>query len=358
MRQNNDAPPSGDRLRRVAHWAGTVVRLAVTRLATSLILLLLAMPLGTATAKSPEKEKVPRVGYISPGSPSDPARLRRFEAFRQGLRELGYVEGRNIALEPRWAEGKYDRYPALAADLVRLKVDVIVAVGGRASQVAQQATKAIPIVMSVVIDPVGSGLVRSLAHPGGNLTGTSMMAPDLVGKQMEMLKEAIPGVSRVAVLWNPDNPGGAPQLREAEAAARALGVRLQTLEARNAREIDSAFTAMSREQAGALVVLVDAIFTNQVRQIAELAAKRRLPSIYGQREYAEAGGLLVYSSNPFDLERRAATFVDKILKGAKPADLPVEQPTKFDLVINLKTAKALSLTIPSTLLLRAAQVIE
>jgi putative ABC transport system substrate-binding protein len=237
-------------------------------------------------------------------------------------------------------------------------VDVIVASGGAATQAVKQATRTIPIVMSVVIDPVGSGLVPSLAHPGGNLTGTSMMAPDLVGKQLEMLKELVPGVSRVALLRNPSNPGSAPQLREAEAAARALGVGLRTLEARDPQEIDSAFAAMTREPAGALMVLVDAIFTNQVRQIAELAAKRRLPSIYGQREYAEAGGLMVYSSNPFDLERRAATFVDKILKGAKPADLPIEQPSKFDLVINLKTARVLGLTIPSSLLRRADQVIE
>ena len=333
------------------------MRLAVPRLATSLLLLLLAVPLGTAAAQSQGKEKVPRVGYISLGSSSDPARLRRFEAFRQGLRELGYVEGRNIALEPRWAEG-YDRYPALAAELLRLKVDVIVAVGGAATKATKQVTTTVPIVMSVVIDPVGSGLVPSLAHPGGNVTGTSMMAPDLVGKQLEMLKEAIPGVSRVALLWNPANPGSAPQLREAEAAARALRVRLQTLEARNSREIDSAFAAMTREQAGALLILVDAIFTNQVKQIAELAAKRHLPSIYGQREYAEAGGLMVYSSNPLDLERRAATFVHKILKGAKPADLPIEQPSKFDLVINVKTARALGLTIPASLLARTDHVIE
>jgi putative ABC transport system substrate-binding protein len=239
------------------------VSVAVTRLAAALILLLLTVPLGTAAAQSPAK--VPRVGYISPGSSSDPARLRRFEAFRQGLRELGYVEGQSIVLEPRWAEGKYDRYPALAADLVRLKVDVIVASGGAATQAVKQATRTIPIVMSVVIDPVGSGLVPSLAHPGGNLTGTSMMAPDLVGKQLEMLKELVPGVSRVALLRNPSNPGSAPQLREAEAAARALGVGLRTLEARDPQEIDSAFAAMTREPAGALMVLVDAIFTNQVR---------------------------------------------------------------------------------------------
>jgi len=332
------------------------VRLAVTRLFTAVVLLLLAAPLATATAQPPEK--VPRVGYLSPGSPSEPFRQRRFEAFRQGLRELGYVEGQNIAIESRWAEGKYDRYPALAADLVRLKVDVIVAVGGRASEVAKHATRTIPIVMSVVIDPLGSGLVASLARPGGNVTGISLMTPDLVGKQLEVLKEVVPKVSRVALLWNPANPGSAPQLREAEAAARALGVRLQILEARDPQEIDSAFAAMTRGRAAALVVLADAILLNQRRQIAELAAERRLPAVYGPSEHAEAGGLMAYSANLLDLERRAATYVDKILKGAKPADLPVQQPTKFELVINLKTAKALGLTIPPSLLLRADQVIE
>src|SRR3989454_5688285 len=316
---------------------------------------LLAAPLA---AEAQPREKLPRVGYLSPGSPSEPFRRRRFEAFRQGLRELGYVEGQNIAIESRWAEGRYERYFALAADLVRLKVDVIVAVGGRATQDAQQATRTIPIVMSVVIDPLGSGLVASLARPGGNVTGLTIMASDLVGKQFEVLKEVVPKVSRVALLWNPANPGSAPQLREAEAAARALGVRLQTLEARGPQEIDSAFAAMTRERAGALLILPDAIFGNQRRQIAELAAKRRLPSLLGVGEYAEAGGLMNYSANNLDLERRAATFVDKILKGAKPADLPREQPSTFELVINLKTAKALGLTIPPSLLRRADQVIE
>jgi putative ABC transport system substrate-binding protein len=326
------------------------------RLAAVVMVLLLTAPLGPAAAQP--AVKVPKVGYISPGSSSDPARVRRFEAFRQGLRELGYVEGQTIVLEPRWAEGRYDRYPALAADLVRLKVDVIVTGGGAATKAAQQVTKTIPIVMSVVIDPLGSGLVSSLAHPGGNLTGTSMMASELVGKQFEVLKEVVPKVSQVALLSNPANPGSAPQLREAETVARALRVELQTLEARNPQEIDSAFAAMTRARVGALVILADAVFTNQVKQIADLATKKRLPSIYGQREYAEAGGLMVYSSNPFDLERRAATFVDKILKGAKPADLPIEQPSKFDLIINLRTAKALGLTIPSSLLLRADHVVE
>jgi putative ABC transport system substrate-binding protein len=317
---------------------------------------LLAAPLSTAAAQP--REKVPRVGYLSPGSPSDLARQRRFEAFRQGLRERGYVEGQTIAIEPRWAEGKYARYSALAADLVRLKVDVIVAVGGRATQDAQQATRTIPIVMSVVIDPLGSGLVASLARPGGNVTGLTIMASDVVGKQFEVVKEVVPKVSRVALLWNPANPGSAPQVREAEGAARALGVRLQTLEARDPQEIDSAFAAMTKERAGALVVLSDAILLNQRRQIAELAAKSRLPAVYTLREHAEAGGLMAYGANPLDLERRAATYVDKILKGAKPADLPVEQSTKFELIINLKTAKALGLTMPQSLLQRADQVIE
>ncbi len=302
--------------------------------------------------------KVYRVGYISPGSSSDPMRLRRFEAFRQELRELGYVEGRNIVLEPRWAEDQYARYPALAADLVRLKADVIVAVSGAATKAAKQVTGTIPIVMSVVIDPVGSGLVPSLARPGGNLTGTSIMATDLIGKQFELLREVVPKVSRMALLGNPANPSHAAAISHAKAAARSLGVQLQLLEARDPQAIDRAFAAMTTEQAGALVVLPDPIFGDQMRQIAELAVQRRLPAIYGVSEYAEHGGLMAYSTNLLDLERHAATFVDKILKGAKPGDLPIEQPTKFELVINLKTAKSLGLTIPHSLLLRADKVIE
>ena len=327
--------------------------LAVTRLATAVGLLLVA---GAAIAQP--ADSLPRVGYLSPGSPSDPARLRRFEAFRKVLRELGYVEGRNIAIESRWAEGNYDRYPTLAADLVRAKANVIVTVGGAATQATQQATKTIPIVMSVVLDPVGSRLVASLARPEGNTTGLSQMAPDIVGKQLQLLREVVPSVSRVAVLWNPANPGSAPQLREAEAAGRVFKMQLQVLEARAPQEIDRAFVAMTKERAGALVILADAMFTNQRKQIAELALKRRLPSVYGVREYGEAGGLMVYSVDPIDLEGRAAVYVDKILKGAKPADLPIEQPTKFELVINLKTAKMLGLTISPSLLTRAGQVID
>jgi putative tryptophan/tyrosine transport system substrate-binding protein len=326
------------------------------RPATAVVLLLLSAFLNTAAAQPPEK--VPRVGYLLGGSHSDPQRQRLLEAFRQGLRELGYVEGQNIAIESRWAEGKDDQLPALAADLVRSKVDVIVAQSGAATQAAQQATRTIPIVMSLSNDAVGSGLVASLARPGGNVTGLTIIAPDLAGKQFQLLKEVVPKVSRVALLTNPANPASAPFLREAEAAARALGVRLQTLEARDPQEIDSAFAAMTRERAGALLIHPDGIFMSQRRQIAELAATRRLPSIYGQTEYAEAGGLMAYSANFLDVQRRAATYVDKILKGAKPADLPIAQPTKFDLVINLRTAKAMGLTIPPALLLRADQVIE
>src|SRR5712692_7602138 len=250
----------------IAYLGRTVVRLAVIRPATAVVLLLLSAFLGTAAAQP--AGKVPRVGYLITGSHSDPQRQRLFEAFRQGLRELGYVEGQNIAIESRWAEGKDDRLPALAADLVRSKVDIIVAQSGAATQAAQQATRTIPIVMSLSNDPVGSGLVASLARPGGNVTGLTIIAPDLAGKQFQLLKEVIPKLSRVALLTNPANPASAPFVREAEAAARALGVRLQTLETRNPQEIDSAFAAMTRERAGALLVLPDVIFLSQRRQMA------------------------------------------------------------------------------------------
>jgi putative ABC transport system substrate-binding protein len=322
------------------------------------VVLAVGLAIATLAAEALEAGQVARVGYINPGHPSDPVRLRRFEAFREGLRELGYVENRNLALEPRWAEGRDDRYHTLAVDLVRLKVDVIVTLGGAATKATQQVTRTVPIVMSLVNDPVGSGLVPSLARPGGNVTGTSLMAPDLVGKQLGVLREVVPNISRVAVLRQPGNPASATQLREAEAAARALGMRLQTFEARTPQEIDGAFAAMTREGAGALVVLTDSIFTNQRGQIAKRAAEKRLPAVFGNSEHVVAGGLIAYSASFFDLERRAATFVDKILKGAKPADLPVEQPTKFELVINLKTAKALGLTIPQSVLARADEIIQ
>jgi putative tryptophan/tyrosine transport system substrate-binding protein len=332
------------------------VRLALIRSATVVILFLLSASLGTAAAQP--AGKVPRIGYLSQGFATDLMRAGFLEAFRQGLRELGYVERQDIAIESRWTEGNDDRLPALAADLVRSKVDVIVTLGGAATQAAQQATRTIPIVMSLVNDPVGSGLVASLARPGGNVTGLTAISPDLLGKRVELLKEVVPKVSRVALLRNPDNPADAAMLREVAAAARALGVRLQTLEARNHQEIERAFAAMIRERAGALLILPDAIFQTQRRQIAELAAKGRLPAVGRMREDAEAGCLMAYGANYRDLVRSAATFVDKILKGAKPGDLPVEQPTKFELVINLRTAKTIGLTIPPTLLQRADQIID
>jgi len=233
-----------------------------------------------------------------------------------------------------------------------------VTVGATGSQAAKRVTKTIPIVMTVVNDPVGGRLVESLAHPGGNLTGLSMMAPDLVGKQLQVLTEIVPKLSRAAILSNPASPGTAPQRRVAEALAPTLGVRLQVLEARTPQEIDQAFVAMGKERAGALVVLAESMFTNQAKQIADQSVKMRLPTIFGLKEHADAGGLVVYGADPVDMERRAAGFVAKILKGAKPADLPVEQPSKLELIINLKTAKALGLTIPQSVLLRADQVIQ
>jgi ABC-type uncharacterized transport system substrate-binding protein len=249
------------------------------------VVLALGLVIAPVAAEAEQAGKVPRVGYLNPGSASDPLRQRRLDAFREGLRELGYVEGQNIAVEHRWAEGKYERYPTLAAELVRSKVDVIVAQSGEATKAVQAATRTIPIVMSMVMDPVGSGIVPSLARPGANVTGTSFMAPDLVGKQLELLKEVVPKVTRVALLRHPTNPASADYLREAEAAARTLGVRLQTLDARNAQEIDRAFAAMTRERAGALLIFSDAFFGTQGKQIAELAAKSHLPAIHGGPGY-------------------------------------------------------------------------
>jgi len=337
-------------------WCGRAfLKLTLGHLTTAMVLLL-TLQAGVAVAQP--ASKVPRIGYISPGSPSNQARVARLEAFRQGLREQGYVDGQNIAIDARWAQGNYDRYAELAAELVRLKVDVLVTVGATGSQAAKRVTKTIPIVMTVVNDPVGGRLVESLAHPGGNLTGLSMMAPDLVGKQLQVLTEIVPKLSRAAILSNPASPGTAPQRRVAEALAPTLGVRLQVLEARTPQEIDQAFVAMGKERAGALVVLAESMFTNQAKQIADQSVKMRLPTIFGLKEHADAGGLVVYGADPVDMERRAAGFVAKILKGAKPADLPVEQPSKLELIINLKTAKALGLTIPQSVLLRADQVIQ
>jgi putative ABC transport system substrate-binding protein len=309
-------------------------------------------------AEAQQAAKVPRIGYLSPNLAASP---HLPEAFLQGLRDLGYVEGRNVVIEYRSAEGKFERLPALAAELVALKVDVIVAPITLAALAAKQATRTLPIVFSFAADPVGSGLVTSLARPGGNVTGLSILAPELVGKGLELLKQAVPAVSRVAALWQ---PGAVPErsekdiLKGAEVAARALGVRLQFVEARGPADFDRAFSDMTRARAGALTVLPYSMFVTERRRLADLAAKNRLPTVFPLREFVDAGGLMAYGANLADLSRRAATYVDKILKGAKPADLPVEQPTKFELVINMKTARALGLTIPQSLLLRADQVIE
>ena len=281
-----------------------------------------------------------------------------WQAFREGLRQLGYEDGRNVTIEWRFSEGRTERLPALAAELVRLKVDVIVASSGPPPFAAKQATRTIPIVMANAPDPVGSGLVASLARPGGNITGLSTLAPEIVGKQLELLKEIVPRVSRVAVLWNPTNQAHPLPLGEAKVAARSLGVQLQILEARGPDEFESAFAAMVRERASALLVLGDGMFFLHRTRIALLATKQRLPTMFSAREHVDAGGLIVYGPSLRDNFRRAAVYVDKILKGAKPADLPVEQPTKFELVINLKTAKGLGLTIPQSVLMRADEVIQ
>jgi ABC-type uncharacterized transport system substrate-binding protein len=280
------------------------------------------------------------------------------DAFRQGLHDLGYSENGNVSLETRFAEGDYDRLPGLAGELVRLKLDIIVAYSTPAAKAAVGATRTIPVVIAAVVDPVATGLVASLGRPGGNVTGLSLMAPEIVGKQMQLLKELVPRISRVAVLWNPANPSGTPQLREAETAARILRVQLQPLAARDSKDLDKAVAAMTGERADGLVVTVDGFFIDSRTLLARLVEKARLPTVYGLREHVEVGGLMFYGASTVDQARRAASFVDRILKGAKPADLPVEQPTKFELVINLKTAKALGLTVPQTLLQRADQVIE
>ena len=298
-----------------------------------------------------------RIGLLETSSPS-PARVRLWETLRQRLRELGYLEGHNIAFESRFGEGKPDRLPGLAAELVGLKVDVIVTSGTPASLAAKQATRTIPIVMAQLADPVGAGLVASLGRPGGNVTGLTTQDANLSGKRLEMLREVVPKVSRFAVLIDETSPGSMLIARGTQVAAQSLGVQLQSLGVRGPGELDRAFSAMKEARAGALIVESSSLLFTSRTRLADLALKNRLPTVFAQREYAEAGGLMAYSADFSDLFRRTATFVDKILKGAKPADLPVEQPTKFDFVINLKTAKALGLTIPPSLLQRADQVIE
>jgi putative tryptophan/tyrosine transport system substrate-binding protein len=322
----------------------------------TLIILVLALFCG-AVAEAQQPTRIPRIGFLS-GSPPSSIKAST-EAFRQGLRDLGYVEGKNIVIEWRSAEGKGDRLPALAADLVRLKVDLIVTAGPLVTRAAKEATSTIPIVMAQDPDPVGNGFVASLARPGGNITGLSRLAPELSGKQLELLKEIVPKLSRVAVIGTSTRPGNAQTLREVELAAGAFGVQLQYLDILSPKDIETAFQAAVRERAdGALWFVTGSIGNPHRKKIADLAVSSRLPVIYFQRDHVEAGGLMSYGVNEVDLYRRAATYVDKILKGTKPADLPVEQPIKFEFIINLKAAKQIGLTIPPNVLARADRVIK
>jgi putative tryptophan/tyrosine transport system substrate-binding protein len=317
---------------------------------------------GPLVARAQQKP-MPVIGFLALALSGPNPLMNRFQAaFRQGLSETGYVDGKNVRIEYRWAEGKPERFPALAIELVALNVDVIVSAGGTlAALAAKRATSSVPIVFSGVGDPVEEGLVASLAHPGGNITGLSSFTPDLIGKRLELLKQAVPGVRLIAFLLKPD---AVPErtkeawLKEAEVAARALGVGLQVFEARGPEDFERAFADMSNAHAGALAVLTTPVFNLHHQRLVDLAAGHRLPTVFSWRYYAAAGGLMSYATDADDQARRTGTYVGKILSGAKPADLPVEQPTKFELVINLKTAKALGLTIPQALLGRADELIE
>jgi putative ABC transport system substrate-binding protein len=329
-----------------------------TKVFVVLILLLALTLFGVPLAAEAQPAgKVPRIGVLMPDFPG-PQSSRSIDAFRQGLRDLGYVEGQTITIESRWAEGRTERFSDLAVELVRLKPDVIVTSGAPAVLAAKQATSTIPIVMAQINDPVGLGLVGSLARPAGNITGLANVHSELAGKQLELLKEAEPKVSRLAVLWNPANPGAELFLRHMRHASQAVGVTLQPVEIRDPSEIETGFAVMIRQRANALLLPPDPLFLPHGKQIVDLAAKNRLAAMYGWSELAESGGLMAYGPSIPDMFRRAATYVEKILKGAKPGDLPIEQPTKFELVINLKTANALGITIPQSLLQRADEVIQ
>ena len=317
------------------------------------IALALAILLVPLASDAQQPQKVRRIGILSVAlAPTT------IEALRQGLRELGWVEGQNIIIEYRYAQGKVDRLPDLASELVRLQVEVILASSSTNVDAARRATSTIPIVFAAHADPVGIGHVASLARPGGNITGLSQLLTELSAKELELLKEAIPGVSRVALLWNRTTPSHGPAVKAAEDAARVLGLRLQIVQAASPDEFEGAFSTMTRERAEALLVVASPLSFIQRARLAELALKHRLPAMFGFRENAEAGGLMSYGPDLNDLFRRSARYIDKILKGAKPADLPVEQATKFDFVVNLKTAKALGLTLPRSILIRSTQVIE
>jgi ABC-type uncharacterized transport system substrate-binding protein len=322
---------------------------------SSLLAATLAFVLGFA-AEAQQPKKLYRIGILFVGSSSFYATW--IDVFRQGLKELGYIEGKNITIDYRYAEGKADRLPSLAAELVGLKVDVIVSSSTPSVLAVKKATSTIPIVFVSISDPVASGLVASLARPGGNITGLSIVAVELSGKRLELLKEAVPSVTRVAFLWDSANPAQAPQWKEAQAAAQALRLQLQSLEVRSSNDFDSAFEAALRDRAQALVTTPAALLGAHLKRIVEFAAKNRLPAMYGNPQFVDAGGLMSYAPDYSAQYRRAATYVDKVLKGAKPADLPVEQPTKFEFVVNLKAAKQIGLTIPPNVLARADRVIK
>jgi len=300
--------------------------------------------------------KFPRVGHLSVTASS--INPMRNDAFRQGLRELGYIEGKNIGIEWRFGDGKLERLAANAAELVRLKVDIIVSGGSTATRAAKNATGAIPIVMSQDNDPVGDGFVANLARPGGNITGLATLRSELSGKRLEILTEIVPKLSKVAVLGSSSNPGNAQSLKETVAAAAGFGVKVQYIDVLTATNIESAFGAASHERADAVLVLASPVLNSHRAQVVEFATKRHLPAIYDRRDFVDAGGLMTYGVNVPDLDRRAATYVDKILKGAKPAEIPVEQPTKFEFIVNLKAAKQIRVTIPPNVLARADRVIK
>jgi putative tryptophan/tyrosine transport system substrate-binding protein len=320
----------------------------------SLGALLLAL---SVRVEAQQPTKIPRIGILSAGPRQDATYTSRHDAFRQGLRQLGYIEGKNFVIEERFAEGKLDRQPALAAELVSSKVDVIVVGGATGVRAAIQATSTIPIVMAFVSDdPFQAGFVASLARPGGSITGLTSISTELSGKRLELLKETIPKISRVAYLRDPTNPATAPA--ETEVAAQVLRVELQLVEAQSPDEFENAFRSAAKNRADAIIIQSGGFFTTHQMRIINLAAKNRLPAMYTEQDYVLAGGLMAYATSLPHLYRRAATYVDKILKGAKPADLPVEQPTKFELIINLKAAKQIGLTIPQSVLYQADKVIK
>jgi putative ABC transport system substrate-binding protein len=322
-----------------------------------LVAILMLAALGAPRAAGAQPAGKPhRIGFLGNSTAALEANL--VEPFRQGLRERGYVEGQDVVVEYRWAEGQYERFPELIAELIQLKVDVIVTAGTPAALAVKRATTTIPLVMIAVGDPVGTGLIASLPRPGGNVTGLTSIAADLEGKRLEILREVVPGLSLVAVLWNPVSPFQVVAEREARAAAQVLHLKVQSVGVRSARELDQAFETIAGERPGALVVLADRLFLHNRAPIVAFAARQRLPAVYAYRELVEAGGLMSFGPSYADMHRRAATYVDKILRGASPATLPVEQPTKFELVVNLKTRKTLGLTIPPVVLLRADELIQ